>query len=530
MTEISLDEILRAVYDSTNNALKVSPSGNWIPGADDTYDLGSSLLQWKDIYINGIAYLDTTYFEVVARVNDDILFNLGTTSDGAILNRSTTLNANTALTGVIIGTPVTPALAANSLIIANITADGDVLIVGNDGGHSRVALFFDASAPDTILYNVGGTWSAGATAWTIPAHTLGGAVTGNSQNISGLGTIASVSLATSAATPLLLTNGQLVNIALTSQTVGATTLTIPDFASVVDEFTFKTKAQTMANKTLTAPTINGTIATTGLTLPALILGGTVSAATATFALSDGRIRFPTLVSDHFWMGIGGTADTNAMLGWEVVSTLFTMVNKAPAATVGNTLYDSAFELRGEYWDGAASQFYMVRHLWDLTATTPAGTYSIEVPYLTPRFQITSAGVITFPNATIGGATFTGTLNLNGSDEIYVNSIQGNSGLYLYAATDYREGAHLFVATSNAAHTAFLNRLQINGDQDITPITWTNSTHTGLNITSGSSLQYNGVQVVSAQGLAVADATDAASVILRLNELLARTRAHGLIAT
>lgn len=39
-----------------------------------------------------------------------------------------------------------------------------------------------------------------------------------------------------------------------------------------------------------------------------------------------------------------------------------------------------------------------------------------------------------------------------------------------------------------------------------------------------------VQVVGAQGAAVANATDAASVILRLNDLLARCRAHGLIAT
>jgi len=39
-----------------------------------------------------------------------------------------------------------------------------------------------------------------------------------------------------------------------------------------------------------------------------------------------------------------------------------------------------------------------------------------------------------------------------------------------------------------------------------------------------------VQVVSNQGLAVADATDAASVITQLNALLARCRDHGLIAT
>lgn len=77
-----------------------------------------------------------------------------------------------------------------------------------------------------------------------------------------LGVASATSLATTAASPLLLTNGQLTTIALTSQTVGATTLTIPDFASVVDEFTFKTKAQTMANKTLTAPILNtGTVGT-----------------------------------------------------------------------------------------------------------------------------------------------------------------------------------------------------------------------------------------------------------------------------
>jgi hypothetical protein len=41
---------------------------------------------------------------------------------------------------------------------------------------------------------------------------------------------------------------------------------------------------------------------------------------------------------------------------------------------------------------------------------------------------------------------------------------------------------------------------------------------------------NSVQVLGAQGAAVANATDAASVILRLNDLLARCRAHGIIAT
>lgn len=48
--------------------------------------------------------------------------------------------------------------------------------------------------------------------------------------------------------------------------------------------------------------------------------------------------------------------------------------------------------------------------------------------------------------------------------------------------------------------------------------------------AGSKIFINGVQVLAAQGAAVADATDAASAITQLNLLLARLRAHGQIAT
>jgi hypothetical protein len=53
---------------------------------------------------------------------------------------------------------------------------------------------------------------------------------------------------------------------------------------------------------------------------------------------------------------------------------------------------------------------------------------------------------------------------------------------------------------------------------------------GYNAIAGTGYTVGGVQVVGAQGAAVADATDAASVITQLNALLARLRTHGLIAT
>lgn len=70
-----------------------------------------------------------------------------------------------------------------------------------------------------------------------------------------IGVATATSLATSAASPLLLTNGQLVTIALTSQTVGGATLTIPNFANVNDTFAFTTLAQTFSNKTLSGVTM-----------------------------------------------------------------------------------------------------------------------------------------------------------------------------------------------------------------------------------------------------------------------------------
>lgn len=85
-------------------------------------------------------------------VADDLLLRFGTDSDGVILNRSTALAADTALTNVLIGTPVSEALAANSLIISNVTAAGDIALYGNRGGNSEQFLFYDTSAG--VLYEM----------------------------------------------------------------------------------------------------------------------------------------------------------------------------------------------------------------------------------------------------------------------------------------------------------------------------------------------------------------------------------------
>lgn len=84
---------------------------------------------------------------------DDVKLQLGTDGDIAQVLRSSVLNANTTLAGVIVGTPVTPAQAANSLIIGNITADGDMLLVTQTGGNSHAFLWYDTSAKILRLYS-----------------------------------------------------------------------------------------------------------------------------------------------------------------------------------------------------------------------------------------------------------------------------------------------------------------------------------------------------------------------------------------
>lgn len=106
---------------------------------------------------SGIAGLVPYYDGANARftVEDDVLFGFGTDGDIVLVNRSTTLAANTAVTNALLGTPVTPALAADSLILSNRTADGDFLLAANLGGNSQAWVWVDASAGTMRLYGAG---------------------------------------------------------------------------------------------------------------------------------------------------------------------------------------------------------------------------------------------------------------------------------------------------------------------------------------------------------------------------------------
>lgn len=107
-------------------------------------------------YVNASGIFNAAAAAVTGAYADNVKNTFGTDADGVIVQRSTVLNANTTLSGVVVGTPVTPAVAANSLLIANITADADLLLATQTGGNTHAAMWVDASAAITRFYSGAG--------------------------------------------------------------------------------------------------------------------------------------------------------------------------------------------------------------------------------------------------------------------------------------------------------------------------------------------------------------------------------------
>ena len=108
---------------------------------------------------------------------DDVSIELGTDDDSVIRHRTATLAANTALTDVLVGTPVSQALAANSTMLSNVTASGDIALYVNTTTNSEQALFVDGSA--SIMY-------FGQTGWAL--NILEGVVKLTLGTVSAFGT------------------------------------------------------------------------------------------------------------------------------------------------------------------------------------------------------------------------------------------------------------------------------------------------------------------------------------------------------
>ena len=116
-----------------------------------------------------------TYTGASLTFGDEDLLRWGTNADVVSMLRSTSLSADTELTGIIEGTSDHPGVAANSLIISNITDDGDIMFVVSDGGNSKGLLKLDGANGKVTIH--GGDLEVAEALTVTGATTLNGNVT-----------------------------------------------------------------------------------------------------------------------------------------------------------------------------------------------------------------------------------------------------------------------------------------------------------------------------------------------------------------
>ena len=85
-------------------------------------------------------------------VLDNIIWNFGSDADAAIVLSSAIIAADAEVTNVIEGTSDHLATTANSLIISNVTNDGDILFVVSDGGNSKGLLHLDGANGRVVIH------------------------------------------------------------------------------------------------------------------------------------------------------------------------------------------------------------------------------------------------------------------------------------------------------------------------------------------------------------------------------------------
>ena len=144
------------ILSSSNSEMAgggISCSVALIPSTDNKYDLGSSTLEWKDLYVDGVAYIDS--FDAINSTGNSVLGNAASdthtitgniTSSGNI-SGSTSVNTIT-VTATSLGGTLTTAAQTNITSVGTLSslAVGNVASTGNITAISMSAVWLSASS------------------------------------------------------------------------------------------------------------------------------------------------------------------------------------------------------------------------------------------------------------------------------------------------------------------------------------------------------------------------------------------------
>mgnify|MGYP001265584789 FL=1 len=121
--------------DTDNVVFGADINSHIIPNTDDTYDLGSSTQKWKDLYVNGVSYVDSINLNGTAITSTGAELNklTGVTADAAELN----YNDIGALGTAEVSKTVTSDASGN---ITFVNGTNDIDIASHDAGTNGLKL------------------------------------------------------------------------------------------------------------------------------------------------------------------------------------------------------------------------------------------------------------------------------------------------------------------------------------------------------------------------------------------------------
>ena len=216
--------------DTDSITITADIASNLVPDTDDTYDIGTSTKEWRDLYIDGTAYIDAINFNGTAITSTAAELNIldGVTATAAELNVLDGVTAfldedNMASDSA---TAIPSQQSVKAYVDSQVTAQ-DLDFQGDSGG----ALSIDLDSETLTIAGGTGIDTTGAT------NTLTVAIDSTVTTLTGTQTLTNKTLTT----PVI------------SSISNTGTLTLP---TSTDTLVGRATTDTLTNKTLTSPVLN----------------------------------------------------------------------------------------------------------------------------------------------------------------------------------------------------------------------------------------------------------------------------------
>ena len=295
--------------DTDSITITADLSSSIIPDADNTYDIGSSAKQWKDIYVNGIGYIDqlgTDGDPVAIYVNSGELDGVTIGGESAAAGTFTSVTATGTISGsAVYGTTIgqnrtdgvkTITIEANSTINQDVTTDANPTFAGVTADNVQVGVTaageIDTSGGNLTIDSAGGTTTIDDILSVAGAATFDSTIT-STGNLSTAGVL-------SGSSDIIVGN---IGDSYISGSTGNLKVTDSLLASKVSGSEFTGSSAKFDEATITTATIAGgtvtgitdiTVADGGtgvssLTDGGVLLGSGTDPITAMAALSDGEM-------------------------------------------------------------------------------------------------------------------------------------------------------------------------------------------------------------------------------------------------